>query len=231
MFLPKRKRRPARLRSRATEPVYTRRHAFSRCSPVLVAIVGGSGSGKSWLAQRLKTSLGRRTLRVSLDDFYLDRSHLSPARRARVNFDQPGAVDWPSFERAMQDLSAGRPTVLPCYDFRTHCRQKRGRVLRPKPVILVEGLWLLRRRGLRPRFALSVFLDCPARLRLHRRLERDTKSRGRTPVSVLHQFRRHVEPMHRQYVAPQARWADLVLPGTCSPALVRDLRARILALL
>jgi uridine kinase len=182
-------------------------------TPFLVAIAGGSGSGKSWLAERLVAALAPNAARVSLDDFYRDRSHLSAARRAGINFDHPRAIDWPHFERALRALRAGRPARLPSYDFQTHCRRAPGPVLQPRPIILVEGLWLLRRPSLRRLFAFSLFLDCPAHTRLRRRLARDLQARGRTRASVQAQFRNHVEPMHCRFVAPQARWADLVLPS------------------
>ena len=179
--------------------------------PVLVAIVGGSGSGKTWLAQKLCKSLKNRAVRLSLDDFYRDRSSLSPERRARLNFDHPQAIDWKAFEGVVQDCLAGRKTTIPRYDFKTHTRHRRPRVLRPTPVIFVDGLWLLHRAKLRRLFGLSIFLDCPGKTRLGRRLARDLLGRGRSAESVREQFKRTVEPMHRRYVEPQAKWADLVV--------------------
>src|SRR5512140_3253218 len=95
-----------------------------RQRPLLVAIVGGSGSGKTWLARRLQRRLAPEAARVSLDDFYRDRSRLSPARRARLNFDHPRSIDWAEFERVLGRLSAGRSARVPRYDFRTHCRAR-----------------------------------------------------------------------------------------------------------
>jgi uridine kinase len=189
--------------------------------------VGGSGSGKSWLAERLQMRLAPHAARLSQDDFYLDRSHLPPRRRARVNFDHPHAIDWARLERALRALRAGRPVRIPVYDFASHCRRKRDRLFKPKPVVLVEGLWLLRRRQVRRLFDFSIFLDVPRRRRLERRLRRDVHERGRSRASVLEQFRRTVEPMHRKHVAPQARHADLVLRESCSPAQLATMAAGI----
>jgi uridine kinase len=195
--------------------------------PLLVAIVGGSGSGKSWLAERLERALGGQAARLSLDDFYLDRSHLSAERRARLNFDHPRAVDWAGLERVLHRLMKGKPARVPCYDFATHCRRSATRVLQPKPLILVEGLWLLRRPSLRRLFHLSLFLECPTRTRLARRLARDRRARGRTRASVQEQFWATVEPMHRQFVAPQARWADLGLGQNCGRPQLRTIAAQL----
>ncbi|HWF18289.1 MAG TPA: uridine kinase [Verrucomicrobiae bacterium] len=179
--------------------------------PYLVAIVGGSASGKSWLTDQLQNLLGDKAARLSLDDFYRDRSHLPPGRRARINYDHPRAIDWQSVERVLQDCLAGRVARVPSYDFATHSRGSTSQSLRPKPVILMEGLWLLRRRSLRRIFNLSIYIDCPAKTRVARRMARDVALRGRTRESVRRQFMENVEPMHAVHVVPQARWADICL--------------------
>lgn len=185
-------------------------------SPCLIAIVGGSGSGKSWLAEKLEGALAPHATRLSLDDFYRDRSHLSPARRARLNFDHPRAIDWQEFERTLKALKAGRAGRVPQYDFAEHCRMSLWKILEPKPILLVDGLWLLRRPAVRRLFSWAIFLECPAKVRLQRRLGRDQLRRGRTAASVRQQFQRTVEPMHQLYVAPQGARADLVLRRACS---------------
>jgi uridine kinase len=184
--------------------------------PLLVAIVGGSGSGKSWLADKLQSALGRNAIRLSLDDFYRDRSHLSPAQRAKINFDNPAAIDWPAFQRVLDSCLRWRKAQVPCYDFKTHCRLARSQVLKPKPIMLVEGLWLLRSPRIRKHFGFRIFLDSPMHLRLRRRLDRDVANRGRSPKSVEDQFRKTVEPMHRRFVLPQMQWSDVVLKGSGS---------------
>jgi uridine kinase len=194
---------------------------------ILVAIAGGSASGKSWLAERLRERLGARALRLSLDQFYRDLSHLPPGRRARVNFDHPRAVDWPAFVAALRALRAGRPARAPEYDFATHCRVGPPRRLAPRPCVLVDGLWPWRRPALRPLYALKVFLECPPETQLRRRLRRDVQERGRDPRSVRRQFREHVLPMQERFVTPQRRRADLVLRSPVSRATLAQLEARI----
>jgi uridine kinase len=198
-------------------------------APVLVAIVGGSGAGKSWLAERLETALAGQATRLALDDFYRDRSYLSLAQRTRINYDHPRAIDWAGFERVLRCLRAGRTPCVPRYDFATHSRLKERRRLQPKPIVLVEGLWLLRRPALRRSFTLRLFLQCATRTRLQRRLARDKQSRGRTEGSVRAQFRDMVEPMHRKFVEPQARWADVVLPEECGAQQVEQIAAALRA--
>jgi uridine kinase len=188
-------------------------------SPRLIAIMGGSGAGKTYLAAMLERHLPGQVLRLSLDNFYRDRSSCSPALWARVNFDHPRAIDWDALETALIQLAKGRPAHIPQYDFATHTRHPQPHIVQPRPIVLVEGLWPLHRARIRRLFDYSIFLACPASDRLRRRLNRDVAERGRTPASVRHQFLQTVSPMHRKYVAPQTLWSDLIVRRTL---LVRD---------
>lgn len=198
-----------------------------RRGPKLVAIVGGSGAGKSWLADRLETIFAGQAGRVSLDSFYLDRSHLPVKRREALNFDHPQAIDWPLVEKVLGAIRAGQEIEIPQYDFETHCRGWKSSRWIPKEVVLVEGLWLLHRAGLRQLFDLSIFLECDVDLRLRRRLARDQAERGRSEDSVRRQFEKLVAPMHERYVAPQRVYAEWVLGKPLTEADVTEIAERI----
>jgi uridine kinase len=187
----------------------------------LVAITGGSGAGKTWLADWLQHALAPDVACLSLDDFYHDRSSLPPEARARFNFDHPEAIDWPLFQAVLDHCRQGNGVQIPSYDFTTHSRQPVGRIFVPASLVLVEGLWLLWQRKFCDWFDMTVFLDCPADLRLERRLVRDVAERGRSADSVRAQFWDTVAPMHDAFVAPQSAWADLVLQAPVNgPQLV-----------
>lgn len=193
----------------------------------LIAITGGSGSGKTWLADRLHRVLGRKTGRLSQDSFYRDWSHLPPAARERINFDHPNALDWAHFADALQTLRQGRSCLLPVYDFETHRRRPEGELLHPRSLIIVDGLWLLHHPEVRRHFELSLFLHCPEEERLRRRIARDMAERGRTEESVVAQFRETVSPMHRQFVSQQAAHADLLLHYPCREMEILQLQERL----
>lgn len=188
-------------------------------APRLVAITGGSGSGKTFLANMLTRLLPDRAVRLTLDDFYLDRSSCPSGRRHRINYDHPRSLDWAAVEKALTRLARGRAARIPQYDFSTHTRSRAGKLVRPCPLIIVDGLWPLHRARIRRLFHYRIFLACPARRRFRRRLERDMAERRRSPASVRRQFLQTVSPMHRKYVAPQTRWSDLIVRRTL---LVRD---------
>jgi uridine kinase len=196
-------------------------------TPKLIAIAGGSGAGKTWLARWMEDRFSPNLVHVAMDEFYRDRSHLSPAKRAGINYDHPRAIDWERVEQFLADCRGNRPTGLPLYDFSTHCRLPGEEVWLPRPLVLVEGLWPLLKPGVRRHFDLKVFLACSAELRLQRRLARDVSERGRSAADVAQQFLSHVLPMHDQFVEPQRRWADLVVEEPVTPAGLEALQQAV----
>jgi uridine kinase len=195
--------------------------------PILIAVVGGSASGKTTLARDLAQALRPSANLLSQDAFYLDAAHLPPARRARLNFDHPRRIDWPLLSSVLDDALQGRPVSIPRYSFEAHARETATDRLSPKRFLIAEGLWLLARRDIRSRCALCVFVACPSSERLRRRLDRDTTERGRTRSQVLRQWRGHTEPGFHQFVAPQLNLAHEVLRSPVAAPQVADLARRI----
>lgn len=193
----------------------------------LVAVVGGSGAGKGWLITRLARLLGDKACHLQLDDFYRDRSHLTPSHRARLNYDIPRAIDWESAESVLRNCRSGQPVSVPRYDFATHSRVIEQITWRPRPVVFVDGLWLLRSPAVRGMFDLKIYLDTPPMLRCQRRLTRDVAERGYLPEVIEERLRRAVLPMHDRYVEPQKKHADLVLAQPFRDAELRALANRL----
>ena len=172
-----------------------------------IAVVGGSGSGKTWLVAELAGWFGKEAAHLCLDHFYRDLDHLPGSERELVNFDDPAAIDWDALLVVMESLERGEVAQIPVYDFTEHVRKEEIVVLESRPFVVIEGLWLLHPEWLREKFAMSVFVDCPEEVRLLRRVERDVIARGRTEESVRRQFAEHVQPMHACFVEPQREWA------------------------
>jgi len=184
----------------------------------LIAVVGGSGAGKSWLVEQLCHVIGEHAGRLALDDFYRDRSHLPFARRAQLNYDSPSAIDWTEAVRVLKACRDGRATEVPTYDFATYSRRPERRAWHPTPIVFVDGLWLMHSPEIRGLFDLKIFLDTPSELRHERRIARDSAERGYTPDEIRARLNGAVLPMHRKHVEPQRRWADLILSQPyCEP--------------
>ncbi len=180
---------------------------------VLLGIAGGTGSGKTTLARRIVAGLPPgQALLLQHDDYYRDRSHLTPAERDRLNFDEPDALENARLAADLAALKAGRSIEAPEYDFATHTRRPKTRYLEPCPVIVVEGILLLAVPALRDLFDLRIFVDTADDVRLMRRIKRDLLERGRDIASIEAQYFGTVRQMHDLHVAPSKVHAHLVVP-------------------
>jgi uridine kinase len=198
---------------------------------VIVGIAGGSGAGKTWLSERLASAFRGEASRISLDDFYRDRSHLSAVRRRRINYDHPRAIEWALLANVLRGFRGGRVMRVPRYDFASHSRSAATTECMATRLLLVEGLWILSRKEIRAEFDLTLYIDCPASKRLARRMARDVAERGRTGKDVRRQFETVTEPMHARYVAPQRELATVVLHDPISESDIKGLEGRVRELL
>jgi uridine kinase len=181
--------------------------------PFLIGIAGGSGSGKTTVALRIRDSLRLDSVVfIDHDAYYKDLAHLSEAARARVNFDHPESLDNDLFVAHLEALVAGRAVDKPVYDFARHTRATKTERVVPRDVILVDGILLFAEERLREMFDLKIFVDADADVRFIRRLERDLELRGRTLPSIIEQYLLTVRPMHFDFVEPSKRYADVIIP-------------------
>lgn len=180
-------------------------------SVYIIAIAGPSCAGKSEISRRVAEELNCPVL--VLDSYYRDLSRLSPADRARVNFDEPTALDERLLIRQVRSLSRGEVVPRPIYDFATHTRTSKTENFSATEFLIVEGLFALYWPELRDVASTRVFVDAPDEVCLRRRLMRDVVERGRTPESVILQFEQTVQPMANLHIRPTARYADLLLSG------------------
>lgn len=180
--------------------------------PRLVAITGGSCSGKSTLAMALLKALGESTCTVmKQDNYYHDMRQLKRDGQALPNFDSPDAVDYALLRLHLKKLRAGQPVPVPLYHFPTHSRSDQSIWTEPKPIVIVEGMLVLADQATRDMFDFSYFIECDESIRLSRRLERDVRERGRTPESVMEQFETYVRPSHSEFVEPMRHVVDVVI--------------------
>ena len=182
-------------------------------STLVIGVAGGTGSGKTTVAEAIVRRVGaEHIVSVHQDRYYRDLSHLDEAQRARHNFDHPDAIEEGLLVEHVRALRAGRPAPLPIYDFTRHVRTGEVEWIGPRPVILVEGILVLAVAEVRRLLDIKLFVDTDADLRLVRRLRRDLAERGRSLASVVDQYLETVRPMHLEFVEPSKRFADLIIP-------------------
>ena len=202
-------------------------------NPLVIGIAGGSGSGKTTVAQDILQRVGPdRIAFLQHDSYYKDLSGLPPTQRAEVNFDHPNSLETALLIQHIAALRDGKAVEVPIYDFSAHSRTDRTFTVQPRGVILVEGILIFTEAALREMFDVKIFVDTDSDIRFIRRLERDLAERGRTTESVIKQYRSTVRPMHMEFVEPSKRYADVIIPeGGFNTAALDMVVARIETLL
>ena len=201
--------------------------------PIVIAVAGGTGSGKTTVATKILERVGTENIAcIPHDAYYRDLSHLTASERAQVNFDHPNSLETELMIENLKVLRAGRAVDIPVYDFTTHTRTKKTRRVEPAPVILVEGILVFAEPELRKLFDVKLYVDTDADVRFIRRLRRDIEVRGRTVESVCDQYLGTVRPMHLEFVEPSKRYADVIIPeGGFNEVAIEMVAARVRGML
>lgn len=181
--------------------------------PILIGITGGTGSGKSTIADEIfSTFPDERIAMIQQDMYYRDQSHLTMEERTKTNYDHPMAFDTELLIEHLKSLMNGETIEKPIYNFAQHNRAKETVTVRPREIIILEGILILEDKRIRDLLDIKVFVDTDADIRILRRLVRDIDERGRTVESVVDQYLSVVRPMHLQFIEPTKRYADIIVP-------------------
>ena len=201
--------------------------------PLVIGIAGGSGSGKTTVAQEILRRVGSSQIAyLQHDSYYKELKGLPPTQRAEVNFDHPNSLDTELLIRHIKSLRDGKPVEVPIYDFSTDSRTAQSITVQPRRVIVVEGILIFAEAELRKLFDVKIFVDTDSDLRFIRRLQRDISERGRTTEAVIKRYQATVRPMHLEFVEPSKRYADIIIPeGGFNAAALDMVVARVEALL
>ena len=140
------------------------------------------------------------------------RPNISFEERTRVNYDHPDSLETELMVAQIEALLTGKAVERPVYDFAQHLRSTETVPVEPRSVLLIEGILILVEDALRDLMDLRVFVDADADVRVLHRVERDMEDRGRSFDSIVDQYHTTVRPMHRQFVEPSKRFADIIIP-------------------
>ena len=181
---------------------------------VIIGISGGTGSGKTTIAQALLESFHRNSATyIPQDNYYKDRSNMMPQEREEVNYDHPKSIDMGLLIEQIKDLQNGKSIEMPIYNFITHNKRKETKKIFPHKYIIIDGTLILHDDDLRNLLNSKVFIELNSDLRFIRRLQRDTKERGRTAEAVIKQYIESVKPMYHKFIEPTRNKADILLLG------------------
>jgi uridine kinase len=180
---------------------------------VALGVAGGTGSGKTTVANAILEAVGHdRIAYLEQDSYYRDIDWQSEEELLAHNFDHPDALDNPLLVAHVGALKRGSDIEVPVYDFVTHRRTASTRLVESRQVILLEGILLFAEPRLRELLDLKIYVDTASDERFIRRLQRDMRERGRALEDVVRQYLETVRPMHLEFVEPSKRWADLIVP-------------------
>ncbi len=185
----------------------------TRKTPLVIGIAGGSGSGKTTVANAILKSVGKhRIAYLPHDAYYRDLRELPENQRKAINFDHPNSLESELLCEHIKELRNWNSVNLPIYDFTTHTRTEKYITVQPHPVIVVEGILIFAELDLRELFNVKIFVDTDDDIRFIRRLQRDIAERGRVMENVITQYLSTVRPMHMDFVEPSKRYADVIIP-------------------
>ncbi len=179
---------------------------------LMIGVAGGTGSGKTTLADTLLKTFEDRAVVIRQDDYYKDLSHMTKEDRAKQNFDHPDSIDFALLQQHLLSLKNNQQIEVPIYSFCHHSRESSTHTVQPADIIIVEGILLFAVAELRELFDLKIFVETDDDIRLLRRMERDVHERARTFESVRDQYLSTVKPMHDAFVEPSKRYADVIIP-------------------
>lgn len=194
----------------------------------IIAIAGGSGSGKTTFANKVLNYAGECKCSVlHMDSYYLSEPKEGIETSSKnINFDHPNSFDWKLLKEHLSELKEGKQVKAPIYDFKTNSRTSEIEIIEPNNVLIFEGIFTLFDKEIRSMLDIKSFLRVDADIRFTRRLHRDVNERGRSLESVISQYYATVRPMYQKYLEPQKEYADFTV-GEETDTAARILAARL----
>lgn len=182
--------------------------------PYIIGITGGSGSGKTLFLNSLMDHFGDRDIcLISQDNYYKPREEQPVDKKGVKNFDLPLSIDFEAYKRDILALKAGNSVIQQEYTFNNPEAENRQIELKPAPVMVVEGIFVLFYKEIADLLDLKVFIEAKDYIKLKRRIIRDDKERGYDLDDVLYRYEHHVMPTYDQYIKPYKSDADLIIPN------------------
>jgi len=179
----------------------------------LIAISGGTGSGKTTFVQNLTSKLDNKKVAIiSQDCYYKHCPKKTIEQRKKVNYDHPDSIEWSLLIKHLDALNKGKEVDIPQYSFKTNLRLKNTIRLKPKNIIILEGILILSQQKVVERSKLKIFVDCDADERILRVAQRDVNERGWQMNEIADRYVKMIKPMHDFFIEPSKKHANIVVP-------------------
>jgi len=192
---------------------------YTTKKPFIIGIAGGTGSGKSTVANAIIDKIGKNNIvYICHDSYYKDISEFDD--NITINYDHPSSLDTELMYQDIVKLINGNTIYIPEYDYITHRRLAETIETNLRPIILIEGILIYNDIKIRDLCNIKIYVDTEADERFIRRLKRDIAVRGRTTDDIIYQYTELVKPMHNQFVEPTKNYADIIIPSGYNEASV-----------
>lgn len=198
-----------------------------------IGITGGSGSGKTYLIENLSKQFRPEEIcLISQDNYYRERHEQVEDDRGVKNFDLPSAINHERFFDDLMKLKNGHEVEKLEYTFNNPKATPRTIILKPAPIIIVEGIFVQYFNEIENELDLKIFIEAKDHVKLSRRIRRDNEQRGYDLDDVLYRYQYHVMPVYEKYIEPLKHSADLVIPNNSHfdraiEVLILSLKARL----
>lgn len=179
---------------------------------LIIGIYGGTGSGKTTIVNMIASHFSSNDIEIiSQDSYYKDNSDISYEDRCKLNFDHPDAIDFNLLHKHIKNLRKGETVEQPIYDFKIHNRLKKTIQIKPKKILILEGILIMCHAEIRSIFDLKIFINANSKTRMERRIKRDIVERGRSRDEVLKRYIETLKPMHEKFIEPTKIYANYII--------------------
>ena len=179
---------------------------------LIIGIYGGTGSGKTTIVNMIASHFSSNDIEIiSQDSYYKDNSDISYEDRCKLNFDHPDAIDFNLLHKHIKNLRKGETVEQPIYDFKIHNRLKKTIQIKPKKILILEGILIMCHAEIRSIFDLKIFINANSKTRMERRIKRDIVERGRNRDEVLKRYIETLKPMHEKFIEPTKIYANYII--------------------
>lgn len=206
--------------------------------PFIIGIAGGSGSGKTFFLKCfLEHFTGDEVCLVSQDDYYFPVAHkMTKEENKLYNFDLPATIDHEHFEADIESLIKGETIYKKEYTFNNPELVPKMLEIKPAPIMMVEGLFILHFRKIAQSLDFKIFIEADNDVALERRLKRDLAERGYSHEDAMYKWINHVVPAYQEYLLPYKNECDQVITNNSHRAediicitevISKELRAKL----
>jgi uridine kinase len=181
--------------------------------PFVIGIAGGRGSGKTFFLKCFLNHFKKEEIcLLSQDDYYYRVGHTMTAEENKLyNFDLPATIDNNQFLSDIKNLINGETVYQKEYTFNNPNAEPKLLEIKPAPIVMVEGLFILHFEEIAEILDMKIFIDTDEDIALQRRLKRDLIERGYPEGDVLYKWNNHVMPAFNDYLLPYKKQCDKII--------------------